>query len=70
MYNKLTGPQRMVLGFLKDHARKHGRPPTGREINRHFKWTSPNASRQHLHALQRKGYIRIVPNIARGIELL
>lgn len=65
----LTGMQRQILEFLKDYLGRHGYPPTVREIGGHFKILWP-AARQHLHALEKKGFIRINPTKSRGIEVI
>jgi repressor LexA len=64
----LTQRQRRVLEFLKDYTKKHGYPPTVREIGQHFTvlWA---AARGHLKALERKGFIRLHPSKSRGIEI-
>lgn len=67
---KLTAKQYSVLRYLESYIKANKRPPTYAEIQHYFEWESANAPKSHLRALQRKGKIRIVPNIARGIELL
>jgi len=64
---KLSSRQREILGFIQDRIEEDGLPPTRAEINRHFGFSSPNAAQSHLHALERKGAIRINPRLARGI---
>jgi repressor LexA len=44
--------------------------PTIREIAREFSFRSPQGVIAHLDALERKGWIRRVPNQVRGIEVL
>jgi len=65
----LTDKQAQVLGFLKEHARQEGYPPTMREIGEHFGFSFP-AAKGHLQALERKGYIKLHPGLSRGIEIL
>lgn len=69
MSRPLTQRQGQVLNFLHDFQAANERPPTRVEIARNFNWASPNAAEDHLKALQRKGAIRLVADIARGIEL-
>lgn len=64
---KLSPRQREILAFIQDRVDEDGLPPTRAEINRHFGFSSPNAAQSHLHALERKGAIRINPRLARGI---
>ncbi|MBI5074272.1 MAG: repressor LexA [Nitrospirae bacterium] len=66
--NNLTDRQQEILDFLKAYALRHGYPPTFREIGEHFEfgWA---ASRAHLKAIERKGFLRIIPSKSRGIDL-
>ena len=67
---ELTERQRRVLSFVDQFARRHGFPPTMREIGDGVGLTNQNAVRGHLGALERKGYITRVPDKARSIRLL
>jgi repressor LexA len=64
----LTERQRTVLDFVKSYSQQHGYPPTFREIGEHFGfgWA---ASRAHLKAIERKGYLKVIPSKSRGIEI-
>ena len=64
----LTARQREVLEFIR--ANMHLYSPTIREIAREFSFRSPQGVIAHLDALERKGWIRRVPNQVRGIEVL
>jgi repressor LexA len=66
----LTKAQRRVFDFIVYYKNSNGRPPTRREISDHFGWTAHNAASQHLLLIERKGYLRLVDNTARGIEIL
>ena len=69
--NALTKQQRMVLDFVKLYAKKNGMPPTRMEISKGFGWASANAAQQHLIAIERKGYIRLLDKgVSRGIALI
>lgn len=65
----LTKMQNLILEFLKDYTVRYGYPPTVREIGNHFNILWP-AARQHLLALQKKGFIRITALKSRGIEIV
>jgi len=65
----LTKMQGLILEFLKDCIERYGYPPTIREIGSHFNILWP-AARQHLRALEKKGFIRINPLKSRGIEII
>lgn len=67
--SSLTEIQTCVLQEIKDCIRLYGHPPTRKEIADKLGWKSPNAAEEHLRALERKGYITIIPRISRGIRL-
>lgn len=66
----LTPAQQKVMKFILRYRDDKGYPPTRAEINMHFGWSSPNAASQHLRLMERKGYVRLIDNISRGIEIL
>jgi repressor LexA len=70
MPEKLTPKQRQVLNFILERLQTVGSPPTIREIAQHFGFSSTGSPRLHLKALARKGYLRLNPQISRGIEVL
>ena len=65
----LTDRQKAVLDFLKSFLGENGYPPTVRDIGAHFniQWA---AAKNHLKALETKGYIRINQFKSRGIEII
>lgn len=65
----LTDIQREVLRYVQDHLTQNHRPPTVREVMRHFKWNSPQSARKHLLALEEKGYLEREEHTARGLRL-
>lgn len=46
-----------------------GYPPTRQEIASAMGYRSANAAHEHLLAIERKGFIQLMPNISRGIRL-
>lgn len=66
---KLTSRQQEVLDLIRNWISTSGYPPTRRDIADHFEFRSPNASEEHLKALERKGVIRVLRNTSRGIRL-
>ena len=64
----LTDRQAEVLAFVEANIGYFG--PTVREIARHMNIRNVTGVVGHLAALERKGYIRRTPNVARGIEVL
>jgi repressor LexA len=67
---QLTPIQNRVLSFIIGHQKKRGAPPTVREIADALGYSSPNNVRQHLRLIDQKGYIRVGPGRARGIEIV
>jgi len=65
----LTERQKTILDFLKSFLNENGYPPTVREIGAQFniQWA---AAKNHLKALDAKGYIRLNQYKSRGIEVL
>ncbi len=69
MTRTLTGRQEEVLRFILDYLERHEYPPTLKEIARHFGFSSVNAVRDHLRALEQKGYLRREADKSRAIVL-
>lgn len=69
MNEPLSPRQKDVLELIAKSIAERGYPPTRPEISAALGATSPNAAEQHLRALERKGYIEILP-LARGIRVL
>jgi repressor LexA len=65
----LTDRQAAILAFLQEQIAQHGLPPTRADIARHFGFSSRASAEDQLRALERKGYIEIVADSARGIRL-
>jgi repressor LexA len=69
MTRTLTGRQEEVLRFILDYLERHEYPPTLKEIAHHFGFSSVNAVRDHLRALEQKGYLRREADKSRAIAL-
>lgn len=65
----LTEKQSKVLQFVKEHIEAVGFPPTVRQVAEYF-GISAKASHDHLRAIAKKGYLRLFPGSARGMELV
>ena len=59
-----------MYDFICSHMDETGFPPTRMEIADELGFKSPNASEDHLKALERKGAISILRGTSRGIRLL
>lgn len=66
---QVTEKQEKVYEFLVEFVRRHGYPPTIREIGEHFGFLW-SAARGHLQALERKGLVRLNRTKSRGIDIL
>jgi repressor LexA len=69
MRGVLTARQRHILKFILEQIDSRGFPPTIREIGVQFGISSPNGVRDHLVALQRKGYLKRTPEKSRSLEV-
>jgi repressor LexA len=69
MRQELTDRQRAVLDHVVAFQERHGRSPTGPEIARHFGYADASTAYQHLEAIERKGYVRIVRQSARSAPI-
>jgi repressor LexA len=65
----LTARQRQVLEFIDAEVRRHGYPPSVREIGEAVGLSSSSTVHAHLAALQDKGYLVRDPAKPRAIEV-
>jgi|TARA_B110000459_G_scaffold148945_1_gene162312 repressor LexA len=65
----LTQRQQEILDLIKDQLSNTGLPPTRADIARILGFKSPNAAEQHLRAIEKKGFIKIIAGASRGIVL-
>ena len=65
----LTKRQEEILTLIKSHILDLGFPPTRADIARSLGFKSPNAAEQHLRAIEKKGFIKILSGASRGIVL-
>ena len=66
---KLTNRQEEILNLIKDHISGFGFPPTRADISKALGFKSPNAAEEHLRAIEKKGFIKILSGASRGIVL-
>lgn len=66
----ITKKQLEVLEFIKAYSKEHRRPPTQKEIQDHFQFSSLNSVGCHLKRLVRHGRIEHTPDISRGIRVI
>ena len=65
----LTDRQKEILDLIKSFIGDFGFPPTRAEISKKLGFKSANAAEQHLRAIEKKGYIKILSGASRGIVL-
>ena len=65
----LPSKQREVLKFVEDFIAQMGYSPTRNDIAVGFGYKSHNTVECHLRALARKGELRLISGISRGIAL-
>ncbi|MDG2019773.1 MAG: transcriptional repressor LexA [SAR86 cluster bacterium] len=65
----LTDRQKEILDLIKSFIGDYGFPPTRAEISKKLGFKSANAAEQHLRAIEKKGYIKILSGASRGIVL-
>ena len=65
----LTKRQEEILNIIKTHISDFGFPPTRADIAKTLGFKSPNAAEQHLRAIEKKGFIKILSGASRGIVL-
>jgi len=66
----ITARQRRVLDFINNYLEANHEPPTMAEIGRQFGMTSLASVHNVLSILEREGFIRRIPNVSRGIEVV
>ena len=66
----VTARQRQVYEFISRYREIHNQPPTIAEIGKQFQMTSPASVHNILSVLEREGFIKRIPNVSRGIELI
>ena len=69
MAKGLTKRQEEILDFIVEGVRDEGFPPTLKEIAGRFELASPNAARDHVLALERKGFLKRTGVKSRALSL-
>lgn len=64
-----TEKQGQYLAFIDAYTRVMGRPPAEADLQRHFRVTPPSVH-QMILTLERAGFIRRQPGLARSITVL
>ena len=67
--DRLTDAQQATLDFIREHLAAHDMPPALAEIARALGFPHTSSAQKCLQALERKGYVELLPGKARGIRL-
>ena len=67
--SRFTQKQGQYLAFIHAYTLVLGRPPAHADLLRYFRVTPPSVN-QMLITLEREGFIRRQPDVARSIELI
>src|SRR6266853_1837494 len=66
----ITARQRRVLDYIEHYFDAHQEAPTIAEIGKEFGMSSSASAHHVVSTLEREGFIRRIPNVSRGIELV
>lgn len=69
-FGDLTPRQAQVLACIREHVAAHGRPPTLRELGKSLGIRSTRGVSEHIHALERKGFVTRADMKSRGLAIL
>ncbi|MBE2280568.1 MAG: transcriptional repressor LexA [Ignavibacteriaceae bacterium] len=69
MKQKLTEQQQKIYDYIESEIKEKGIPPTIREIQEAFSFSSTNSVTGHLERIKQKGYITATGGISRGLKL-
>ena len=70
MVKGLTKRQLEILDLIHASIDENGMPPTRSEIADNLGFKSLNAAEDHLKALEKKEFIKLIPGVSRGIKVL
>jgi repressor LexA len=66
----VTARQKQVYEYICRYAENQKQPPTIAEIGKQFQMTSSASVHSILSSLEREGFIKRIPNVSRGIEIV
>lgn len=67
---QLTPRQRQIFKFIKEYVEKNGYAPIYEDIGKAVGLTSSATIYNHIRALEKKGYIKRMKGVSRGLEIL
>ena len=66
----LTTKQALILKYIVSYIDEWSYAPTSKDIQKAFGFQSANGAYEHLNWIEKKGYIKRTPGIARSIVVL
>ena len=64
-----TFRQLELVRLVYNYTKRNGYPPSRREMTKFMGLSSPNAITQMLASIAEKGLLKVLPNIARGVQV-
>jgi SOS-response transcriptional repressor LexA len=68
--NEISPTQQKVFDFITSEIERRGIPPTLIEIQKAGFVTTPAGARDVLTGLEKKGYIKTIFGVSRGIQII
>lgn len=66
----ISPKQERIFHFISGYISSNNQPPTMAEIGRQFQMKSSASVSANLAVLEREGFIKRIPNVARGIQIV
>ena len=68
--HRLTDRQQKTLDIIRRHLKVRGVPPSRLELARELGIRHQGGVDSHINALAKKGFLKVFPNVERGLKLL
>lgn len=66
----ISPKQQRIFSFIQNYVSSNKEAPTISEIGRQFEMRSSASVHKNLTQLEREGFIKRIPNVARGIQIV
>jgi repressor LexA len=66
----LTRQQYRLLAFIQSYVREHGYSPSYEEMRNELELKSRSGVHRLVHSLKDRGFVRVLPNLARAVEIV
>lgn len=67
-FNRLSPKQAETLAYIEESLSRYGRPPTYRDIARHFGYEAVGTVQDHVRALVKKGFLKKEEGVSRSFS--